>query len=296
MNPNTFDRISKLFADRRLTRRQALATGGAGIAAAGLTAAGISHTAAQDASPEPATDDGTTYLFVQSFQSGSIVPIENQEGRFTVTLEQGTGQTVYFGDRPSRDVGAANTALFLQTLGFPEDNPPNAALVVETAPGENDVAVVELYNPTIDTEMNQVTYDVEVLDNWQAGLEMGFREDPTNLAALAPQFSAAHLLIDDCPDGCTEQQVQGIADCPSDAQVFCYGDDLETNVVGTIDNVDTCVNWSWCMPCDPYGHQQPDTCATKHIWDQKCNDTFAECNGNCHMVASTYYGIFGRPC
>ncbi len=44
-------------------------------------------------------------LFVQSFQSGSIAPVDGAEGRYTVTLEQGLGQTIYFSDRPERIVG-----------------------------------------------------------------------------------------------------------------------------------------------------------------------------------------------
>ncbi len=296
MNPNTFDRISKLFAERKLSRRQALATGGAGIAAAGLAATGLHHAAAQDASPEATSDEQTTYLFVQSFQSGSITPIENQEGRFAVTLERGTGQTIYFGDRPSRDVGATDTALFLQTLGFPDDNPPNAALIVETAPGETDVAVVELFNPTIDVDTDMVTYDVEVLNNWRNDLELGLQEDPTDLAALAPVFGAAHLLIDDCPDGCTEAQVQGIFDCPSEATVSClhWNRDGGNTTVGRFEGIDTCMNWSWCMPCEPYGHTQPDTCATKSYWNDKCNAEFPACEGRCEMTVSTYW--LTAPC
>ena len=293
MNPNAFDRISKRFAQRRLSRRQVVA---AGIAAAGLTAAELPSATAQDATPEtvpaePWDGEKTTYLFVQSFHSGNIVPTEGVEGRYTVTLEQGSGQTIYFGDRPSRDVGATATGLFLQTLGFPEDNPPNAALIVETAPGETDVAVVELFNPTYDLDTDRVTYDVEVLENWEDDLELGFREEPADLAVLAPAFGAAHLLIDDCPDGCTEQQVQGIFDCTSNATVQCLRDNVTW--IGNFTGVDTCMNWVWCMPCEPHGHEQPNTCATAIYWDNKCNNTYPECDGRC-LSNPTHYVL--EPC
>lgn len=181
MDPRRFDRISKLFANRRLSRRQAIATGGAGLA----TLATGPIATAQDATPDAETVPGdawsgekTTYLFVQSFHGGSITPTDDVEGRYTVTLNQGTGQTISFGDRPSRDVGVTDTPEFLEGLGFSDDNPPNAALIVETESGETDIAVVELFNPTYDPETRGVTYEVEVLDAWQEDLDLGLREEP----------------------------------------------------------------------------------------------------------------------
>jgi hypothetical protein len=73
-------------------------------------------------------------------------------------------------------------------------------LVVESAPGETDVAVVELANPSYDEATHTATYDVTVLAEWEKTLAMGFSEAPSDLAALAPAFGAAHLFIDDCPD------------------------------------------------------------------------------------------------
>jgi hypothetical protein len=71
---------------------------------------------------------------------GPIVPVRSltanvETGTHTLTLEHGLGQTVYFSDRPSRDVGATPTPRFLNTLGFSADNPPNAALIVDTEMG-----------------------------------------------------------------------------------------------------------------------------------------------------------------
>ncbi len=162
---------------------------------------------AQDATPAPSdlpdADDagsGPAMLFLQSFKSGSIAPKDGDKGRYVLTLEQGLGQTIFFSDRPERIVGATPTDQFLGALGFVESNPPNAALVVETAPGEVDIAVVELYSPVFDPDSPGVTYEIEVLKNWEESLEMGFQEAPTDLATLAPSFGAAQLFIDDCPD------------------------------------------------------------------------------------------------
>lgn len=76
-------------------------------------------------------------------------------------------QTVYFSDRPERVAGHIPVAKFVQGWTTGEDsfanNPPNATLSVymdETE--ENDLVVVELFDPTIDGQ--DVTYRYEVLD------------------------------------------------------------------------------------------------------------------------------------
>src|SRR5829696_1762143 len=127
MATRRFDTIAKLFAQRKASKPYA-----------------------QEATPA-ATSDGEKipYLFVQSFAGGSIAPKAGEEGAYTVTLEHGLGQTLYFADRPSRDVGAVPTEHFLAGLGFPADNPPNAAIVVDDGDGGTEIAVVELRNPVL---------------------------------------------------------------------------------------------------------------------------------------------------
>ena len=141
-------------------------------------------------------------LFVQTFQSGTISAASDASDTHThsVTLQGGSGQTVYFADRPARDVGAVPTDQFFTGLGFEAENPPNAAMVLEIENGDTDIAVVELYNPAIGDD-GSVSYDVGELDTWRATLDMDFSEQPTDLADLAPSFGAAHLFIDDCADG-----------------------------------------------------------------------------------------------
>jgi hypothetical protein len=154
MDASRFDTVSKFFAHRRLSRREAMIKSSTALAATALAATGLARTAnAQEASPAAAEDADSgdvSFLFVQSFQAGSIAPKEGAEDRYTLTLESGAGQTIFFSDRPDRIVGAGPTAEVLDWLGFPADNPPNAALVVENGAGNTDVAVVELFSPVYD--------------------------------------------------------------------------------------------------------------------------------------------------
>src|SRR3954447_3548047 len=208
MDANRFDEISKLFAERRLTRRQ----GGVGLASGALAAVGggsrparaqsATPTAAiQLPSPDPGTIAKTEYLFVQSFKKGTIVAnTGGGVGDQTLTLEQGLGQTIYFSDRPNRIVGATPTPAFLEGLGFSDENPPNAALVFESGPEHTDFAVFELFNPRYDEETSTATYDVQLLEEWEWTLGMSFSQQEAALAQAHPEFGTAHLFFDGCAD------------------------------------------------------------------------------------------------
>jgi hypothetical protein len=265
MDAHRFDRVTKRLARRRLSRRQALAQGGPALAAGVLGAAGLRLAAAEDASPTAEASgkaQKTTFMFVQSFRSGSIAAKPGDAGTYTLTLEGGGGQTIYSADRPSSDVGAVPTPPFLAGLGFSPDNPPNAALVVETPSGTTDIAVVELFNPVADADGSKVTYDVQVLNDWEDSLELGFSEAPTNPAALSTNFDAAHLFIDDC----------------SDVDIACIHNG---KTYGWFNNVGMCWHWAFlsCVPCEPWGHDDPPSGsqAIKEYWSSKCSDHFEEC-------------------
>jgi len=292
MDPRRLDTIAKLFADRRLSRRKALAQGGAALAATGLAVTEIASTRtvnAQEATPAvdaSAGSDALEMLYVQAYQAGSIAPKEGVDGRYTLTLEAGAGQTIYFSDRPDRVVGAWPTDVFLDTLGFPDDNPPNAALLVETAPGETDVAVIELFSPVYDEATQGITYDIAVLQNWAAELDMEFHEAPTDLAVLEPSFGSAHLFIDglfDCPD---HDLV-----CSTDPYDPTRGGGQPNGSVGTISNAEHdgfCVQCPqlWCAPC-----QGP---AGGGSWSDECNRRFADqCNGQCRAWPSSFNALDG---
>lgn len=272
MDGSRFAHISKQFANRRLSRKAVTGTS-AGLAAS-VPGAGLTRTAsAQAATPvAPDADHGPTMLFVQSFESGRIEPAEGAEGRYTLTLDHGLGQTVYFSDRPDRIVGATPTGQFLDGLGFTPDNPPNAALVVETGPGKTDLAVVELFDPVHDPAAATVTYELAVLANWEDSSDLGFTAASTGLAALAPSFGSAQLFIDDC----------------AAADIKCLNFvSASRAVVGTIPNADHdgfCYSWgaAQCLPCEPWIPTRYDAFA---YWGQVCNERFPECGGeNCEAV------------
>ena len=73
--------------------------------------------------------------------------------------------------------------------------------MVETAPGETDLAVVELFDPVYDEANRTLTYGVEVLEEWEDALGLGLTEAPADLAAFGDSFGATHLFIDGCPYG-----------------------------------------------------------------------------------------------
>jgi hypothetical protein len=237
MATTRFDTIAKFFARRKAADRSS-----------------------QAATPAAWDGEKIPYLFVQSFAGGSITPKSGTDGTYTVTLDHGLGQTVYFGDRPSRDVGVAPTAQFLQSLGFPDDNPPNAALVVDDGNGGTEIAVVELRNPDYDAATNTATYDVAGLADWKDSTELGLTQEPADLADLPENLGPAHLFIDDCPNG----------------DIQCFATDNELQAVGGYFNQPFCYNYLLCIPCEPYGNTQPDRCSTPSHWIDKCSGDYGQ--------------------
>jgi len=263
------DGIARRFADLRISRRQALRQGGAGLAAGALAVGGISQAAAQEASPVASEETVfPSYLYLQSFQSGSLAKQDGEDGKYTLTLEHGLGQTVYFSDRPERKVGAASTAEFIKGFSFTPTNPPNAALVIEPAPGDTDIAVIELTNPSYDEATHTATYDVQLLKNYEQAIGLSFAEEPTDLAQLHATFGAAHLFIDDCADG-------NITCISADDSNPCPNDGL----CGSYPTQGYCYSWSTpgCYPCVPYDHDNPSYAQSAEWWDNKCNADFSEC-------------------
>ncbi|MGI8485244.1 MAG: hypothetical protein ACR2OU_13395 [Thermomicrobiales bacterium] len=202
MDQRRFDTVAKFLADRKLTRREALAQTGTGIAAGALATAGLSvltssPAAAQGATPAATPQSPTALkplqtpmLFVQSFQSGTAEAIGTDGTKFKVTLEKGLGQTIYFSDRPERVVGAMPTGDFLDTLGFMPDNPPNAAILVEVDEGQTDFAVVELFSPQYDPATANLTYEATVLDDWNTAEGTSLQHGKLDTAPTS--FGATH--------------------------------------------------------------------------------------------------------
>ena len=263
MDTGRFDTLSRSLPFR-LSRRSAIQASGLGLAA-GLVATASQRVVAQDATPDPSSDDAT-FLFVQSATSGSFVanpaagtptangtPVAGAGADYLLTLTGHTGHTVYFSDRPERIFGEAPTQTFLDGLGFPVDNPPNAALVTMDENGNEDILVIELFSPSFDTEAGSVSYGVNILSDYEGGL--GFVAGRQQDEDLGGSFGSASLFIDDCPD-----------DTPS-----CHNTDT-CDLVGSLGPKGMC--WDWyslqCLPCSGPGS-----------WTQQCNEQFPACAGTC---------------
>jgi hypothetical protein len=239
MATSRLDTIARLFASRRAAQASA----------------------AHQATPPAWDGEKVPYLFVQSFESGTFALKAGSTDAFTLTLDHGLGQTIYFSDRPERVVGATPTGTFLARFPFGAADPPNAALVLETAPGDTDVVVVELTSPAYDAATRTATYDAKVLSDYEK-LGMTFRERPEGPGEVHAEFGAASLFIDDCPNG-TIYCLRGPARYTFDGSAgFC---------------------WNWGRACC-------EPCAGTDYWTQQCNihEGRGVCDGECTV---TYEGF-----
>ncbi len=189
MDTRQFDRIARILAERRLSRRRALASGGTGLVAGAVMTGGVtpSTVAAQQATPVAGED--VELLYVQSFGSGAITPADGGTGTYSLTLEHSLSETIYFSDRPNRIVGAMATADFVTAFEATADDPPNAALVA----GDMTL-IVELTSATFDQAAGTLTYEATLLGEDEIDVEYTspLSEAPTGDVSL----ETSHLFID----------------------------------------------------------------------------------------------------
>lgn len=271
MDGTRFDQIARYFALNRLTRRAALASGGVGLLA-GLGVGGRS--AAQQASTPEATPvavpEGSAdeILFVQGFRAGAFSPKEDAPDEFLLTLQDGLGYTVYFSDRPERQFGAVPTTRFLDGFDFGEENPPNAALVMQVADDQEDVVVLELTNPVHDETIRAVSYDAKVLGQFDEFAGQ-VQQEPVTSDALSGQFGTANLFIDSCSD----HSIECCTAICDDVGCTCI------TTYGTFGPMGFC--WSFgdicCHPCSN---------SDNDYWLEQCNSQFPGCNGQCRALYS----------
>jgi len=279
MDPSQFDRISKLLARHRLSRRTALHAGTGALAAAAFAGAagGRETTEAQGAAtpsvrgtpralpapkasfPKGATD--ATYMFVQGFEKGALAPKVGSADSFALTLSGGLGHTVGFSDRPKRSFGVLPTKRFLASFPFGPKNPPNAALVMETGAEQEAIAVVELTNPAYDEATHTATYDATVRADYQQ-LGISFQETPKTAAGVPSQFGPTSVFIDDCPN-------EAMICTTPDAYLLCEN-------FGSID-----VGYCW--------HYFPPGCQPCRDYSSQCNATFSACGGQCEAMTLSDY-------
>jgi hypothetical protein len=267
MDAICFDQIARRLAGRGFSRRAALATGGGGLAAALIGGGGLrrDHAVAQEATP--VAGEPTSFLFVQTFASGTLVPTPGSNDRFTLTLNGGLGHTIYFSDRPERAYGAVPTAAFLKGLNFSPENPPNAALVTDAAPDDLDVVVLELTKPGYDDTTRSATYEARVLRDYERS-GVRFQEQPKSAQSVHHQFGTTSLFIDGCPPG----------------NVDCVADEGQGDTVYTYTALPECFDFlgdeTWaCAPCE--GSTNGDGTNLLPYWSNKCNDEQTACNNNC---------------
>jgi hypothetical protein len=211
MKATTFDALARILANR-LPRRRALHQGGAALVAGAGWASAQRRVTAQ-ATPTADEDEETgSDLFVQTFSAGTLTPDPDGSGVSTLSLEGSLGQTVYFSDRPARRVGLIPTAVLLEQLGFTPADPPNAALVAQTAEGE-DILVIELMNPRFDEAAETLAYDVRLLADY-TGTGLADLAERQADDQFASSFTAAHLFIDGCGKGqCWDGAVSMCVSC-----------------------------------------------------------------------------------
>jgi hypothetical protein len=148
-------------------------------------------------------DNGTaeekpvSFMFVQNAQSGTLVPVAGEDNLYTLTLMGVSPQTIAFSDRPERVVVQAPMQKFLDGLCFSPNNGPNAALEILEANENEDVAVVELFDPAYDALNQALKYNVSILEQPDHSYA-AFNERADE--ALPESFGPAALFIDDCAD------------------------------------------------------------------------------------------------
>jgi hypothetical protein len=213
MDAGRFDTYTRTIA-RRMSRRGAVVTGSVGLGAA-LMSRLAPAAIAQDATPvvEEAGGD-VQVLFVQAFGSATIVPGSGSAGEFSITLEGGTGQTVYFSDRPDRLVGTLSDRQFLDGHAFDPADPPNAAIVTLAGDGE-DILVVELFSPTLDTASGAVTYSARVLDGQPDGAALASLAGRQGDSTIGETLGPTTLFIDQLTCGPDGSSCNDDSDCCS---------------------------------------------------------------------------------
>jgi hypothetical protein len=232
MKAKTFDALARMLADR-LPRRLALRRGAAVLVAGAGFAIAERRVIAQATPSASEHAAAGSDLFVQTFRAGTLTADPAEAGVYTLSLEGSLGHAVYFSDRPARRVGLIPTAVLLEQLGFTPADPPNAALVAQTAAGE-DILVVELMNPRSDEAAGTLAYDVRLLADY-AGTGLADLAERQGDDEFAASFTTAHLFIDGCGGGqcwdgavsmcvscqCFQMGVQGCP-CVSGTQNPCY--------------------------------------------------------------------------
>jgi hypothetical protein len=261
MDSTRFDRLARAMAHNRLDRRALLASGSLG--AVGALVGSVATRAQGTPTTDEASAEDNATLFVQTAAGGTFLPNtqaspeSGEHGTHLLTLSGHAGQTIHFSDRPQRNFGQVETGIFLDALGFTPDNPPNAALVVSTPDGADDILVLTLFHPIYDNDADLLIYEANILGEY-AGEVLAPVADRQQDDELATEFDHASLFIDDCMD----------------ATIACR--DAHCNSVGDLGRRGMCWNGGafQCLPCG----------GGWAAMAQLCNATFSACQGQCNTA------------
>ncbi|MEZ4505671.1 MAG: hypothetical protein R2848_07345 [Thermomicrobiales bacterium] len=263
MDHHSFDAIVRSFGTRR-SRRSAVKGGVAAVAGLAL-GTGAAQAQGTPESGEGSTDNAT--LFVQTAAGGTFLPNASsspeagKHGTHLLTLSGHSGQTIHFSDRPQRNFGQVETETFLESMGFTPANSPNAALVVSTPAGEEDILILELLNPTYERDGNLLIYEANILGEY-SGEGLGRRLTDNRISSWLPNLRDASLFIDDCP---------------GDVTLMCL--DADKHYWGELAGArDFCLIDDRCQPCDG-GFDKTD---------RDCMDQFPDCTNNCYSAIQPF--------
>jgi hypothetical protein len=145
-----------------------------------------------------------THIFIQQGTGGSFV--NDGSGNYTLTMTDVVPYTIYFADRPARDVGLAPMDKFLKGFDFGVNNPPNAAIILPDENGTSDMVVVELTKPQYNNTTQTVTYNAKLLKDYSFKHEFksGWLQDHMSEvdSAIPERFGTVEVVIDGCPCQC----------------------------------------------------------------------------------------------
>lgn len=103
-----------------------------------------------------------------------------------------SNKTILFSDRPDRIVTSVTTSNFVGNWSKGQDSfavdAPNAVLVVDEIAGQQDIGIIELYNPKYSGDTKVLQYDFVLIGN----------QTPID---LPNEFDQSTLIIDDSQIG-----------------------------------------------------------------------------------------------
>lgn len=138
------------------------------------------------------TNVDISLLFVQTASSGTF---DQKDGKYVLTLNGVSSQTVYFSDRPNRIAGDMSTSDFVEQWGMGADSfaadPPNAAVAVMGADDSENNVIVELTNPVYDQDAMTLQYAAKILKGDDNGAYFA-----TNDGKIPKSFDNVSVFID----------------------------------------------------------------------------------------------------